>query len=190
LIAEFGTVEHCINALRHRPNAAPGLQSMLNEYEIVVAAPAVWLDALQSKQETSKLRSIVHVSSVLARFVSRGQSAAYHCAKAAQEALVRWQAVSWGPHGTRVNAVAPGFIAPDDRRPDKAEIEATFPRRVLSASHAQENPASMRSICEAVAFLLDAEGITGQVLTIDGGSSVLEALGVAIDLSTGPAGAS
>ena len=51
--------------------------------------------------------SIVHISSIAsARALGRG-TGAYAAAKAGLNALVRELAVEWGPHGIRVNAVAP-----------------------------------------------------------------------------------
>ena len=54
--------------------------------------------------------SIVHVSSV-AVLGALPYGAAYAVAKAGMLALMRTQAVEWGPRGIRVNAVAPGSVA-------------------------------------------------------------------------------
>ena len=53
---------------------------------------------------------IVHLSSVSATHPMHGK-AAYGAAKAGLEAMTKALAYEWGPHGIRVNAVAPSHVA-------------------------------------------------------------------------------
>lgn len=94
---------------------------------------------------------------------------AYASAKAGLNALIRTAAIEWGRNGIRVNAVAPGSIrtgknAADDHLLTDAE-RAVVPlgRRGLPTD-----------VADAAVFLLSdlSSWITGQVLAVDGGSSV------------------
>jgi NAD(P)-dependent dehydrogenase (short-subunit alcohol dehydrogenase family) len=113
----------------------------------------------------------VFVSSINARF-GVPRSGAYGISKAALEQLTRQLAVEWGSLNVRVNAVAPGTTRTDMIR---ALVEdADFVRAV-------ESRTPMRRIGEpddvaaAIVFLASAAArhITGQVLTVDGGETIM-----------------
>jgi gluconate 5-dehydrogenase len=57
-----------------------------------------------------KAGSILFIASMTS-FMGMPQVVAYAAAKSAYLGLVRSLAVEWGPHGVRVNAIAPGWIA-------------------------------------------------------------------------------
>jgi 3-oxoacyl-[acyl-carrier protein] reductase len=109
--------------------------------------------------------AIVNISSVAAR--GAPLLAGYGAAKAALESFGRTMALEWGRHGIRVNAVAPGTVkTPRAGQTDLAD-EAT---RSIPLGR-RGDPAD---IANAAVFLLSdlATYITGQTLTVDGGSSV------------------
>jgi NAD(P)-dependent dehydrogenase (short-subunit alcohol dehydrogenase family) len=115
--------------------------------------------------------AMVAVSSVNAAFAFKG-SGAYGISKAGLEAMIRLLAVEWAERGIRVNAVQPGTTHTDMIRrlmesdAYRANIESTTPlRRVAEAE----------DIGNVIAFLASgaARHMTGQVLTIDGGQSIL-----------------
>ena len=108
--------------------------------------------------------SIVHISSIAA-LGALPYGAAYAVAKAGMLALMRTQAVEWGPRGIRVNAIAPGSVATrEEFSPDAAE-ERTIPLR---------RRAEPDDVASATLFLLSdlASFVTGHTLTVDGGASV------------------
>ncbi len=83
--------------------------------------------------------------------------------------LTRELAVSWGPRGIRVNAVAPGFF--HSRLADAAieiaepEIKARSPIPRVGA------PGELKGV--AVFLAADASNyITGQVIVVDGGRTI------------------
>jgi len=119
----------------------------------------------------------VLVSSVLAHSPSPGRFAthAYAAVKGAEAALARTTAAYYAPEGIRVNAVAPGLVATPmaARATDDPDIVAYAARKQPLVGGFLD-PAD---IAEAALFLLSDEsrGVTGQVLTVDGGWSVTEA---------------
>jgi gluconate 5-dehydrogenase len=95
------------------------------------------------------------------------QAIAYNASKGAVISLTRSLAVEWAPHGVQVNAIAPGMMKTDRRRPDLDDAtwdnlaERTPMRRIGSG-------ADLRG--PAVFLAAPASDfITGQVLVVDGG---------------------
>lgn len=111
--------------------------------------------------------AIVNVSSISG---VRGapMRAAYAATKGAVDALTRSLAMELGPHGVRVNAVAPGVVETDMwtdnlARPGvRDEVVALVPLRRLS---------SPEEVASVVLFLVsDASSyLTGETLCVDGG---------------------
>lgn len=110
--------------------------------------------------------SIVHLSSVGGLRAHR-RMVGYDAAKGAIDTLTRAMAIELGPHGIRVNALAPGFIP----SPEQCERGGAN----LLARAAAAIPLGRRGTSEeigaVVAFLASSAAgyITGQVLYVDGG---------------------
>lgn len=94
---------------------------------------------------------------------------AYGPSKAAIVALTKELACEWGPHGVRVNAVGPGYVATpmiqgliDDDKIDTERLNSRTPLGRL---------ATTEEIGKAIAFLASdwASYITGETLFVDGG---------------------
>ena len=115
--------------------------------------------------------AMVLVSSVNAAVGFKG-AGAYGISKAGVEAMTRQLAVEWAERGIRVNAVQPGTTRTDmvrrllDREAFQNDLMRTTPLRRL---------AEPEDIGNVIAFLASdaARHMTGQVLTIDGGQSIL-----------------
>ncbi len=107
--------------------------------------------------------SIVTVSSMWGQ-VGASCEAAYSATKGAVIALSKALAKELGPSGIRVNCVAPGVILTDMCRNVEPEILAEM---------AQENPVGRNGtpedVAQAIAYLAEAEFVTGQVLPVNGG---------------------
>lgn len=112
--------------------------------------------------------AIVNISSVHA-YVPNASTPHYDAAKAAVEALTRNFALSLGPAGIRVNAIAPGPI--DVGEPAPLEGDAQQLRRRLERTTILGRFGKLEEIATVVGFLASpaASYITGQTLIVDGG---------------------
>jgi NAD(P)-dependent dehydrogenase (short-subunit alcohol dehydrogenase family) len=123
--------------------------------------------------------ALVAISSGVATHPPRGR-APYSVAKAAVDLLVRSAAIELASLRIRVNAVRPGATITDTmeaRARELSEADKAALDRMLDASRESmlvDRFGTPRDIADAVLYLAGPTGawITGQVLTVDGGSSV------------------
>jgi NAD(P)-dependent dehydrogenase (short-subunit alcohol dehydrogenase family) len=114
-----------------------------------------------------KRGSIILFSSIRSQVVEPGQSA-YAATKAGIVQLARTAAAEFGPHGVRVNAIAPGVIETPLTAPikaNKAWYDAYAAKSVFNRWGRPEE------IVGAAVFLASdaASFVTGSVLFVDGG---------------------
>ena len=123
------------------------------------------------KQRSGK---IINLSSIQA-FRGAPQSMAYAATKAAIIQMTRVSAMELGPAGIQVNAIAPGFFATDMTKPyqedkGKKEMLDAYVARIPLRRHGHPEDLS-----GAVVFLASraSDHITGQVIIVDGGESLV-----------------
>lgn len=108
----------------------------------------------------------------MASFLGIPQVAAYTAAKSAYVGLVRALAVEWGPHGVRVNAIAPGWIASDML---ERALQGDPERRAkILARTPMGRFGEPDDIGWAAVYLASpaAKFVNGVVFPVDGGASV------------------
>lgn len=109
--------------------------------------------------------SVVNVTSIAGGRVHPFAGAAYATSKAALAALTREMAADFGPHGIRVNAIAPGEIDTAILSPGTERLIAEIPLRRLG------KPAE---VADMVFYLCspNASYVTGAEIHINGGQHV------------------
>ena len=109
--------------------------------------------------------AVVNVTSIAGARVHPFAGAAYATSKAALGALTREMAADFGPHGVRVNAIAPGEIETAILSPGTDEIVEDIPLRRLGRPE---------EVARTIYYLCTAESsyVTGVEIEINGGQHV------------------
>ena len=109
--------------------------------------------------------AIVNVTSIAGARVHPFAGAAYATSKAALAALTREMAADFGPHGVRVNAIAPGEIETAILSPGTEKIAETIPLRRLGRPE---------EVARTIYYLCSSESsyVTGVEVEINGGQHV------------------
>ena len=109
--------------------------------------------------------SVVNVTSIAGSRVHPFAGTAYATSKAALASLTREMAADFGPHGIRVNAIAPGEIETAILSPGTDKLVENIPLRRLG---------STSEVAETIFFLCSnqASYVTGGEIHINGGQHV------------------
>ncbi len=170
--------------VRYEEALAMDEASLRAQLEVNLVAPALLVrDFAKHLRKSEAPGAVVLVGSTLATHPAP-MTAAYAASKAGLAALARTFALELGPHGIRVNAVAPGLVDTEmirvprlregEPEPSGEEREARIVAQLaelggLSLLGRLGKPAE---IAEAVRYLLDAPFVTGHVYVADGGLTV------------------
>ncbi len=129
-----------------------------------IRAPHVLVAALAPAMAERGSGAVVNIGSWMAR-VGIPAGAMYTASKAAIEQMTRTWSAEYGPHGVRVNTVAPGATATPGNAAS-ADLLATMAKATVAGV-----PVRPVDIAFAVRYLVSDEGafIHGTVLDVDGG---------------------
>ena len=107
-----------------------GYQDWLRVYNVNLFAPLMLAKGLFEELVAAK-GAIVNVTSIAGSRVHPFAGSAYGTSKAALAAMTREMAADFGPHGVRVNAIAPGEIDTSILSPGTEELVKELPLRRL-----------------------------------------------------------
>lgn len=125
--------------------------------------------------EDRRATGAIAVTSSIAGLRGSADLLAYQASKHGVIGLVHGAAVYGGPLGVRVNAVAPGIVPTDLFGDSTGSVGAGADMVQRATTTPLRRAGTPEEIAAAVEFLLsdDASYITGQVLSVDGGASVV-----------------
>lgn len=169
LLRTSGPVNHLVFLQRYRGQD----DAWAGEIETTLTATKEVIEALRDSFASEGERSIVLVSSVIGDAVVENQPVGYHVAKVGLNAMVRYYAVTLGPLGIRVNGIAPCTMMKEESRhyyEGNADLMQMF--RTISPLG---RIGTSEDVAGVVSFLTSAQAsfVTGQVLTVDGGTSLV-----------------
>jgi NAD(P)-dependent dehydrogenase (short-subunit alcohol dehydrogenase family) len=128
-------------------------------------------------------KGAICVTASIASLAAPAGAFGYTVMKHAQIGLVRAIARDFGRDGVRCNAVCPGWVTTEmaDAEMDELMERSGLPTREAAYRHVTKDvplgrPASPDEVAAAIAFLCasEASAITGAVLTVDGGSTIVD----------------
>jgi gluconate 5-dehydrogenase len=173
-VALYGTVDILINNAGVSWGAEPEAMPIAQWQRVIdINLTGAFLFAQAAGREMLKRRygRIINVASIagLKASVEGPHYAGYSASKAGLMGLTRELAASWGRHGIRVNAVAPGFF--HSRLADAAIAMVEPGLKAASPIPRVGAPGELKGV--AVFLAADASNyITGQVIVVDGGRSI------------------
>jgi citronellol/citronellal dehydrogenase len=170
-IEEFGHVDILINGVGWSGNSPLSkMETKTWKDDFALNVDTAFLCAREVGQHflAQKSGAIVNVSSVAGVGGVKGM-AAYSAAKAALQMLTRVSAAEWGPHGIRVNCVAPGLIATENAM--KVYVANNMDVNQFCSAFPLQRPGTPEDVARAIVFLAsDASSyITGETLSVNGG---------------------
>ncbi len=181
-IAQFGSLDVLVNNAATNPFVGHVIDVDMSRWakteEVNLRGPLMWTQAAWRQHMKEHGGSVINISSV-GGFVTSPALAVYNVFKSALMHMTRQLAYELAP-GVRVNCLAPGLIKTDFAKylweGEKGEkVAKTYPlKRLGEADDIGE---------AALYFAAGASWVTGQTLTLDGGSLVLPGGGGSIALA-------
>ncbi|KZL23750.1 MULTISPECIES: SDR family NAD(P)-dependent oxidoreductase [unclassified Pseudovibrio] len=140
------------------------MQTWRDVFQVNFFAPIMLARGLFDELRAAR-GSVVNVTSIAGSRVHPFAGTAYATSKAALASLTREMAADFGPHGVRVNAIAPGEIDTSILSPGTEKIVETIPMRRLG---------STTEVADTIYFLCSAPSsyVTGAEIHINGGQHV------------------
>lgn len=190
-IDAFDRVDILVNAARQVVNADPMnaeedaveqllQQNLMTSLRMTQAfAKRMIKQAAKESDEARPTGSIINLSSIAARR-TQPDLLAYSVSSAALDQMTRSMAVTLAPHRIRVNAIALGSVMSASLKGAIKENEDL--RDTIIDRTPLNRIASARELAEVAQFLAsDGSGfMTGQILTVDGGRTLVDAADVRV----------
>ncbi len=171
-VNRFGGLDMLVNNAATNPYYGRAIDIDLPRFdktiEVNLRGPLVWTQEAWRQAMADRGGAVVNIASVGAMTYS-GPIGIYDMTKAALVHLTKHLAAELGP-GVRVNAIAPGLVKTDFARalwePAGEDAERPWPLRRIG--HPDDIANAALYLCSDL-----ASWVTGEVLTVDGGSLVV-----------------
>lgn len=174
-VDSFGTIDILVNnagvSWGGRPETMP-LEQWTRVLDTNLTGAFLFSQAAGREMLKAGRGCIINIASVagIRSSVQGPHYAGYVSSKAGLMGLTRELAASWGPHGIRVNAIAPGFFHSRLTEGVIGSVEPSIKAR--NPIPRVGEPGELKAV--AVFLASDASSyITGQVLAVDGGATVV-----------------
>jgi len=170
-LGQLDLLINCAGIFPNSPVVAMATAEWDRVYAVNVRAPFMLSRAVGRRMLAQGVRgAIVNISSGAGSSARTG--GAHYCgSKAALEMLTQVMAIELGPHGIRVNAVAPGLIMDQVLQPPVPEGTSPYVAALLDGIPLRRT-GMPEDIADAVVFLCSdkATWITGTIFGVNGGS--------------------
>ena len=165
-----GVVHNATSGLSPVPVALAEVSLADLQDHVNVALRALHALAEASFDALSASRGSLLLMTSEAGFEGKAKLPPYAGVKGAQRGFARALAREWGPHGVRVNSLAPLASTPAMER--AFDLDPAMAGRILGRNPLRRLGDSTQDIGRAARFLLseDASYVTGHTLMVDGGS--------------------
>jgi 3-oxoacyl-[acyl-carrier protein] reductase len=179
-IKELGRVDVLVNCAggvvgqSHTPIDEVSDQAWSAVVDANLTSTFVMTRAVAPGMKASGWGRIVNISSGAGRSVSLTGIQAYTSAKAGQIGFTRQLAHELGPYGVTVNCIAPGFVLSNPSTQKQWESYGPDGQAELVAGIALRRTGEASDIANGVRYFTSewAAWVSGQVLSIDGGSAM------------------